>query len=112
MRLLSYLCIPRLLGIGCANAEGLPPERAAEVNALVSTPQHWATIQALIDATPATYDQVRATPTLGSRPLVVISANTAWLSRGARADDARRVLNELHAELAGLSTNSRHRIVE
>jgi len=74
--------------------------------------RHWATLLALIDATPASYDEVRATPTLGSRPLVVISANTAWFSRGAPADDARRVLNELHAELAGLSTNSRHRIVE
>jgi pimeloyl-ACP methyl ester carboxylesterase len=112
MRLLSYVGIPRLLGIGKANAEGLPPERAAEVNAFVSTPQHWATILALIDATPASYDEVRATSTLGSRPLVVISANTAWLERGAPADDARRILNELHAELAGLSTNSRHRIVE
>jgi pimeloyl-ACP methyl ester carboxylesterase len=112
MRLLSYLGIPRLLGVGRANAEGLSPEQAAEVNAFVSTPQHWATLLALIDATPASYDEVRATPTLGSRPLVVISANTAWFSRGAPADDARRVLNELHAELAGLSTNSRHRIVE
>ena len=112
MRLLSYLGIPRLLGIGRANAEGLPPQQAAQVNAFVSTPQHWATLLALIDATPASYDEVRATQRLGSRPLVVISANTAWLERGAPADDARRVLNELHAELAGLSTNSRHRIVE
>jgi pimeloyl-ACP methyl ester carboxylesterase len=112
MRILSYLGIPRLVGVGRANAEGLPPERAAEVNAFVSTPQHWATILALIDATPATYDEVRATQTLGSRPLVVISATTAWLSRGAPTDDARRELNELHAELAGLSTNGRHRIVE
>ena len=112
MRILSYLGIPRLMGIGKANAEGLPPEQAAEVNAFVSTPQHWATMLALIDATPATYDEVRATETLGSRPLVVISANTSWSSRGAPADGTRRILNELHAELAGLSTNGSHRIVE
>jgi pimeloyl-ACP methyl ester carboxylesterase len=112
MRILSYLGIPRLMGIGKANGEGLPPRTAAEVNAFVSTPRHWATILALIDATPATYDEVRATPSLGSRPLMVISANTAWLSRGAPADDARRTLNALHAELAGLSTNGRHRIIE
>lgn len=112
MQILSYIGIPRLLGIGNANAAGLPSEQAAEVNAFVSTPQHWATIRALIDATPATYDEVRVTEPLESRPLVVISANTAWLDRGAPADDARRLLNELHAELAGLSTNSSYRIVE
>ena len=112
MQMLSYLGIPRLMGIGKANAQGLPPEQAAEVNAFVSTPQHWATILALIDATPATNDEVRTTGTLGNRPLVVISADTAWLSRGAPADDARHRLNELHAELAKLSTNSSHRIIE
>jgi pimeloyl-ACP methyl ester carboxylesterase len=112
MRLLSYLGIPRLLGIGKANAAGLPPEQAAEVNAFVSTPQHWATLQALIEATPATQDEVRVTGSLDSRPLAVISANTAWLEREAPADDARRILNKLHVELAALSTNSCHRIVE
>jgi pimeloyl-ACP methyl ester carboxylesterase len=112
MRTLAYLGIPRLMGIGKANAAGLPPEQAAEVNVFVSTPQHWATILALIEATPASYDEVRRTGSLADRPLVVISANTAWFSRGAPADDARRILNELHAELAELSTNSSHRIVE
>jgi len=112
MRVLSHLGIPRLLGIGTTNAAGLPSRQTAEVNAFVSTPQHWATILALIDATPATYDEVRATESLESRPLVVISANTAWFDRGAPADDARRILNELHAELAGLSADSSHRIVE
>jgi pimeloyl-ACP methyl ester carboxylesterase len=112
MRMLSYLGIPRRMGIGKANAQGLPPEQVAEVNAFISTPQHWATILALIDASPATEDEVRATATLGDRPLVVISAGTAWLSRGAPADDARRRLNELHGELTKLSTNSTHRIIE
>jgi len=112
MRILSYLGIPRLMGIGTSNAAGLPLQETAEVNAFISTPRHWATIQALMDATPATYDEVRDTGSLESRPLVVISANTAWLNRGAPADNARRLLNELHAELAGLSTNSSHLIVE
>jgi hypothetical protein len=111
MQVLSYLGIPRLMGIGKANAQGLPPEQAAEVNAFVSTPRHWATILALIDATPVTDDEVRATGPLGHRPLVVISADTAWMSRGAPADDARRRLNELHVELAKLSTNNSHRII-
>jgi hypothetical protein len=100
------------MAIGKANAEGLPPEQAAEVSAFVSNPGHWATLLALIEATPATYDEVRVTGSLASKPLVIISANTAWLDRGAPADNARHRLNELHAELAGLSTNSSHRVVE
>ncbi|HMP40053.1 MAG TPA: alpha/beta hydrolase [Roseiflexaceae bacterium] len=112
LRVLSFFGIPRLMGVGKANAEGLPPEQAAEVNASISTPKHWATLLALIEATPAAYDQVRDAGSLERRPLVVVSANTAWLERGAPADDARRTMNALHAELAGLSANSSHRIVE
>lgn len=112
MRILSFLGIPRLMGVGNANADGLPLERAAEVSAFVSTPKHWATLLALMDATPASYDQVRLAGSLGTRPLVVISANNAWFDRAAPADNARRALNELHAELARLSANSSHRVVE
>ena len=112
MQVLSYFGLPRLLGIGKNNAQGLPTLQAAEVNAFVSTPQHWATIRALIDSTPATYDEVRATGSLGDIPLVVISANTAWFTRGAPADDARLTLNNLHDEIAKLSTNNSHVIVD
>ena len=65
-----------------------------------------------MDATSMTYDEVRMTGSLGDKPLVVISANTAWFTPGAPADDTRRALNDLQSELAGLSTNSSHRIVE
>jgi pimeloyl-ACP methyl ester carboxylesterase len=112
MRVLSYIGLPRLLGVGKNNAEGLPSQQADEVNAFVSTPQHWATILNLINSTPATYNEVRATGSLGNIPLVVISANTAWFTKGAPADDARKILNDLHGEIAGLSTNSSHRIVD
>jgi pimeloyl-ACP methyl ester carboxylesterase len=112
MRVLSYFGLPRLLGIGKDNAQGLPPQQAAEVNTFVSTPQHWATILNLINSTSATYDEVRATGSLGDMPLVVISANTAWFTRGAPADDARKILNDLQSEIAGLSTNSSHRIID
>jgi pimeloyl-ACP methyl ester carboxylesterase len=112
MRVLSYFGLPRLLGVGKNNARGLPPQQAAEVNAFVSTPQHWTTILNLINSASATYDEVRATGSLGKMPLVVISANTAWFTKGAPADDARRTLNDLQSEIAGLSTNSSHRIIE
>jgi pimeloyl-ACP methyl ester carboxylesterase len=112
MQILSYFGLPRLLGVGKNNAQGLPPQQAAEVNAFVSTPKHWATILNLINSTSATYDEVRATGLLGNIPLVVISANTAWFTKGAPEDDARKILNELQSEIAGLSTNSSHRIID
>jgi pimeloyl-ACP methyl ester carboxylesterase len=112
MRVLSYFGLPRLLGVGKNNAQGLPPQQAAEVNVFASRPQHWATILSLINSTSATYDEVRATGSLENMPLVVISANTAWFTKGAPADDARNTLNDLQSEIAGLSTNSSHRIVD
>lgn len=112
MQILSYFGLPRLLGVGKNNAQGLPPQQVAEVNAFVSTSQHWATLRALIDSTTATYDEVRATGSLGDIPLVVISANTAWLTKDAPADNARLTLNNLHAENAKLSTNNSHVIVD
>ena len=112
MRVLSYVGLPRLLGVGKNNARGLPPKQMAEVSSFASTPRHWATILDLMSATPMTYGEVRGTGSLGNKPLVVISANTAWFTNGAPADDVRRALNDLHSELAGLSTNSSHRIVD
>jgi pimeloyl-ACP methyl ester carboxylesterase len=112
MRILSYFGLPRLLGVGENNAQGLPPQQAAEVNVFVSRPRHWATILSLINSTSATYDEVRATGSLGNMPLVVISANTAWFTKGAPADDARKTLNDLQNEIAGLSTNNSHRIID
>ncbi len=112
MRVLSYFGLPRLLGVGKNNAQGLPSQQAAEVNAFVSRPQHWATILDLINSTSATYDEVRTTGPLGNIPLVVISANTAWFTKGAPADDARKILNDLQSEIAELSTNSSHRIID
>ena len=112
LQLLSYLGIPRLLGVGKSNAAGLPPQQAAEVNASISRPGHWATLLALMQATPASYAEVRDTGSLDARPLVVLSAGTAWFERGAPPDEARRIINELHDELTALSTNSSHRVVE
>jgi len=112
MQTLSYFGLPRLLGVGKNNANGLPAQQAAEVNAFVSRPQHWATLSALIESTSVTYDEVRATGTLGDIPLIVISANTAWFTKGDPADKARTILNTLHAEISQLSTNSLHVIVD
>ncbi len=42
----------------------------------------------------------------------MISANTAWFTVDGPPYDARGILNDLQAELAGLATNSSHPIVE
>jgi pimeloyl-ACP methyl ester carboxylesterase len=56
-------------------------------------------------AMPETYRQEREVTTLGSMPLIVVSATTP--------DDAtRRVWTEINGELAGLSTNGVHRVVQ
>jgi hypothetical protein len=56
-------------------------------------------------ARPQTDAQVRAAGSLGATPLVVLSASTP-------ADEKRRALNALHAELAALSSRATHRVVE
>lgn len=112
MQTLSYFGLPRLLGVGKNNANGLPAQQAAEVNAFVSRPQHWATLSALIESTSVTYDEVQGTGAMGDMPLVVISANTAWFTKGDPADKARTILNTLHDEIAQLSTNNLHVIVD
>lgn len=112
MQTLSYFGLPRLLGVGKNNANGLPVQQAAEVNVFVSRPQHWATLSALIESTSVTYDEVQGTGAMGDMPLVVISANTAWFTKGDPADKARTILNTLHDEIAQLSTNNLHVIVD
>lgn len=60
-------------------------------------------------------EQAGRTGPLGERPVVVLTAGEARTMPGlSEESDAamRRVWLELHGELAGLSTNSDHRIVE
>jgi pimeloyl-ACP methyl ester carboxylesterase len=111
MGLLAHIGVPRLVGVGQANAKGLPAQQSAEASAFYATAHHWETLGALIAAEAETDSEVRATGSLGDRPLVVLSATTAWLTPGAPADDARQRLNSLHAELTTLSSNSIHREV-
>jgi hypothetical protein len=112
MHWLSYIGSTRILGIGTANTHGLPPQQAAEASAAYVRPTHWATVRALIDATPQTYDVVRSVGTLGDRPLMVVSASRAWLNRDGATDDARREMNTLHQELTTLSATCEHRVVD
>jgi pimeloyl-ACP methyl ester carboxylesterase len=79
----------------------LPPQQRGEVEAFNSSTQHLVTTTEEFRATPETTAQVRGTPSLGNKPLAVISAGeqpSGWL--------------EMQDELAALSPNSIHRVVE
>jgi pimeloyl-ACP methyl ester carboxylesterase len=79
----------------------LPPQQRAQIEAFNSSTQHVATTVEEFRATPETNAQVRTTGSLGDKPLAVITADeqsSSWL--------------EMQNELAALSSNSIHRVVE
>jgi pimeloyl-ACP methyl ester carboxylesterase len=101
----------RLTGIGHEQARDLPPEWAGAYAASYNTSQYWESIQAQGAAIAATDAEVRAAGELGDLPLIVLSADEAWLTPGAPADEVRRVYTQLNIEQVALSSNSAHRLV-
>ena len=79
----------------------LPPKQRAQIEAFNSSTQHVVTTVEEFRATPETTAQVRSTQSLGDKPLAVVSAGeqpSSWL--------------EMQDELAALSSDSIHRVVE
>jgi pimeloyl-ACP methyl ester carboxylesterase len=79
----------------------LPPHQRAQIEAFNASTHHVATTLEEYRATPQTTAQVRRAGSLGYTPLVVITAgeqSSVWL--------------EMQDELAALSPNSIHRVVE
>ena len=79
----------------------LPQHQRAQIEAFNSSTQHLVTTTEEFRATPETAAQVRASGSLGDKPLAVISAGEqppGWL--------------EMQEELAALSPNSIHRVVD
>ena len=79
----------------------LPAQQRAQIEAFNSSTHHVATTVEEFRATPQTTAQVRKTGSLGDTPLAVITAgeqSSSWL--------------EMQDELAALSPNSIHRVVE
>src|SRR5918998_1005486 len=98
--LLTRLGVVRLSNYFPAHPD-LPPQQRAQIEAFNSSTQHVITTVKEFRATPQTTAQVRSTQSLGNKPLAVISAGTqppSWL--------------EMQNELAALSPNSIHRVVE
>ena len=80
---------------------GLPQRQRAQIDALNPSTHQVSTTAQEFRASPATTAQARSLRTLGDKPLAVISAGTqepGWL--------------ELQDDLATLSSNSMHRVVE
>ena len=97
---LTRLGVTRLFNVYPAHPD-LPPQQRAQIEAFNSSTRQVATTAAEFRATPETTAQVRSTGTLGDKPLAVISAgeqSSSWL--------------ELQDELAALSSDSIHRVVE
>jgi pimeloyl-ACP methyl ester carboxylesterase len=79
----------------------LPPQQRAQIEAFNSSTRQVATTVEEFRATPETTAQVRSAGSLGETPLAVISAgeqSPSWL--------------EMQEELAALSSDSSHRVVE
>ncbi len=98
--LLSRLGVIRLTNFYPAHPD-LPPQQRAQIEAFNSSTQQVATTVEEFRATPETSAQVRSAGGLGETPLAVISAGEqqpSWL--------------EMQDELAALSSNSVHRVVE
>jgi pimeloyl-ACP methyl ester carboxylesterase len=108
---MARLGMLRLTGIGHDQARDLPPAQADAYAAFYNSAQLWESIQAQRDAIAATDAEARAAGGLGRVPLVVLSADEAWLTPGAPADVPRQVYTQLNIEQAALSTNSTHRVI-
>ena len=111
---LARLGVLRLTGGSFANC-GLPARQCAEEAAWSYTTKKIDSLLAEMFA-PERDAQVRATGSLGSRPLVVLTATDHredfGVSEAAVAKELEQTWQAMQRELAALSSNSLHHIVE
>ena len=88
-----------------ADYDDLPTQQGAALDTFGVTTKYFQVILDQYRAMPQTYQQEREVTSLGSIPLIVVSATTP-------DDETRRVWTEMNGELAGLSTNSVHRVMQ
>jgi pimeloyl-ACP methyl ester carboxylesterase len=96
---LVRLLLPRV------DYDDLPTEQAAAMDTFGVTTKYFQVILDQYRALPQTYRQEREVTSLGSIPLIVVSATTP-------DDETRRVWTEINGELAELSMNSVHRVIQ
>jgi pimeloyl-ACP methyl ester carboxylesterase len=103
--LLARLGVIRLYALRAKWIRELPPQQAAEMRAFVASPDFWVGVGAETAAwDESTSPQVRRARKLGDMPLAVLTAS------GTMAFDP--VHRELQVELAELSSNGTHRVVD
>ena len=109
---LARLGLTRLLGFFPADPE-LPAQHRSEIKAFNSSTKYMAANSAELLAITAASAQVLNAGSLGDRPLVVLTALDSFdgLPAGL-ATRAQQAWEELQADLAGLSSNSIHRLIE
>jgi pimeloyl-ACP methyl ester carboxylesterase len=85
----------------------LPTRQRAELRAFTDGTRVWDSDSAVFQSMDATMAEVRASAPLASMPLVVLTATEHGFS-----PETERLHQQLQTELAGLSFNSRHRIID
>jgi pimeloyl-ACP methyl ester carboxylesterase len=109
-QVLAPFGLVRLLLPGALRAElaAYPESVRNAIIALNSVGRQWHGFEAEVEALPAAMDQVRQARDAGSRPLIVLSSTEA----ATASVEERQIKRQLDADIAALSSNGQHRIVE
>jgi len=95
-----------LIGSALSDLDRFPAGGRAEIAAIYAVSGHWRGVEAEVDALPASMAQVSQLRGLRAVPLLVLSSTV-----GPGSPHEVQVKSEMDAELAALSSNSRHVIV-
>ena len=94
------------LGLGYllpASGAGLPEQAAGDAEAFAASPRGWRNYRDDFATMPALFRQAQQLTTLGSRPLVVLTATGEQQAEG---------FTDAHDRMASLSTSSSHRFTD
>ena len=105
--LLRLFDTTKQINMGLSEEQRLPPEAQARLRAVFALPKQWRAAHAETTVWNTTREQMRASWNLGHKPLLVLSA-----TQNETFPDMMEPWLEMQAELASLSSNSRHHLVE
>jgi pimeloyl-ACP methyl ester carboxylesterase len=111
--LLAPLGIIRLTGLLNRIADGLPSQQKAQACAFYSSVAHLMAGRAELLSVEGILAEANDVESLEYRPLLVLSANklTAFTDPSTNQDELK-IMQELHASVAALSSQGTHRIVD
>ena len=105
--LLRLFDTTRHINLGLSEQQRLAPGSQARLRAVFALPKHWKATYDETTIWETTREQVRASWDLGEKPLLVLSA-----TRNETFPDMMGPWLEMQAELASLSSNSGHHLVD